>query len=92
MSNIKVLKAQLETTIKALELKLQRSNEPTLKQYLERYKNTLKAIESGSSEVEINKHARKLLNCARGYMETSTNYQQNFLTEMGKTEKVVKQL
>ncbi|MEF3074483.1 hypothetical protein V2P20_05550 [Methylobacter sp. Wu1] len=92
MSNIANLKGQVEVTIKALELKRQSSSEPVIDEYLKKYKDVLKAIENGSSESDVHKLANKLLNCARGYMETSSNYQQDFLNEMGKTEKIVKQL
>ncbi len=92
MSDIFDLKSQLEITIKALESKIQTSSEPIINRYLDKYQQVLKIIESGASNESVRKLAMKLLNCARGYMETSSDYQQNFLIEMSKTEKLVKEL
>ncbi len=92
MSTIIDLKGQLEKTIQALELKCQSSREPEVDTYLEKYKDVLKIIESGGSKEDVTKRAKTLLNCARGYMETSSDYQQDFLNEMGKAEKIVKNL
>ncbi|KEQ16472.1 hypothetical protein [Endozoicomonas numazuensis] len=92
MPNITDLRVQLEKTIKALESKQKASGERIFGQYLESYRDTLLAIDSGAPQSEVNRLANKLLNCARGYMETSSNYQQGFLNEMGKTEKIVKNL
>ena len=92
MSSTSDLKNQLEVTIKALELKCQLSTESAAVEYLSMYKDVLKAIDAGSPDGTIKGLANNLLNCARGYMETSSNYQQDFLNEMGKTEKIIKQL
>lgn len=92
MVDIIDLKGQLEKTIKALELKCQSSSEPVVDSYLDKYKDVLKTIEFGASKEDVRKRAKKLLNCARGYMETSTDYQQDFLNAMGRAEKIVKQL
>ena len=92
MSDIIDLKGQLEKTIKVLESKCQSSSESVVDGYLDKYKDVLKVIESGASKEDVRKRAKKLLHCARGYMETSSDYQQDFLDEMGKTEKIVNQL
>lgn len=81
---------QLKIAIKALELKCNLSNEPIVSEYLDKYKSVLQNIHSGCPDEDIKKNAKKLLNCTRGYLETSGNYQQDFLNEMAKTEKQIK--
>lgn len=85
------LKSQIEVSIDAmqLQLQLQSSGEVVLTKYLEKYQKALKAFESGSPEY-LEKCLRALLNCARGYMEFSSSYDQAFLHEMWETENIIK--
>ena len=86
------LKSQIEISIDAMELQLQlqlqSSGEVVVTKYLEKYQKALKAFESGSPEY-LEKCLRALLNCARGYMEFSSGYDQAFLHEMWETEKTI---
>jgi len=66
-------------------------NDPDLNEYLKKYERALSALDSSSYDEKINS-LKKLLNCARGYMEKSSNYDQEFLHEMGRTEKLVKNI
>lgn len=92
MSDISNLKDQIYITIKALKLKKETSNESILDGYIDKYLNVLKVVDSGGTALEVYQEAKYLLNCARGYMEISSDYQQDFLIEMGKTEQIVKVL
>jgi len=86
------LHLQVKKTIKALTTKYQSSREQILEGYIDRYKDILNCIDSGSSKEDISKVAKKVKGCARGYLEFSSNYKQNFLDEMGRTEKLIKLL
>jgi len=94
MSDVNViLKVQIEKTIEILQLALQVSSEQAVAEYLGKYKHALALISAGGVNSEaLIKALRALLGCARGYMETSSNYDQKFLDEMGLTEKLVKDL
>lgn len=84
------LKGQVEISIGAMELQLQSSGEVAVARYIEKYQKALKAFDSGSPEY-LEKCLRALLNCARGYMESSSNYDQAFLREMWETESLIKE-
>jgi hypothetical protein len=86
------LKVQLQKSIHIMETKLQSTPEVMIEEYLSKYNRTLKLIESGASKNDVLILSRGLLNCARGYMETSSHYQQEFLNEMIKTEKIITKL
>jgi hypothetical protein len=92
MSNIHDLENQLIVTIKLLESEYQSSNDTVIFSYIEKYKDVLSSIQSGLKKDDVKTKSRIILNCARGYMEVSSNYQQGFLNEMGKTEKIIKNL
>ncbi|MGF1727685.1 hypothetical protein [Photobacterium nomapromontoriensis] len=92
MSNVNELKSQLVVTIDALELKFNSTSEPVILDYLKRYKDVLNSIILGASNCEIYKSSKKLLNCSRGYLETATDYNQDFLYKMAKTEQIIKNL
>jgi hypothetical protein len=92
MSDFSELKAQIEITIQSLKLKEQSSNEDIIQTYIEKYESVLALIEAEASTELVIKKSNTLLNCARAYMETSNSYNQDFLQEMGKTEKIVKAL
>ncbi|KZM40410.1 hypothetical protein OA92_07215 [Marinomonas sp. SBI22] len=74
---------QLKVTIEAIEEKLAESPEKVVSEYLVKY-------ESALHEPDNQKLLNKLLNCVRGYMETSSCYDQNFLNEMGKSEQLIR--
>lgn len=77
------LVAQLKVTIKAIEQKLAVSPEKIVEVYLVKYKNAM-------DDPENSKSLDKLLNCYRGYLETSSCWDQDFLNEMGKSEELIK--
>jgi len=60
-------------------------------EYLARYQAALNAVDSGSS-VEISRCLGALKGCSRGYMESSSNYEQAFLGEMWRTEEMLRML
>jgi hypothetical protein len=88
------LLTQLEITIKALKDKRELAPEPIVLEYIKKYENAFNCIKRATEYTEAERHKLigKLLNCARGYMETSSNYNQAFLNEMGKTENLIKNL
>ncbi len=89
------LRCQIEETIKLLKIKKKSSNEDVIGVYINLYENALDSINlraSKSDDDNLKKTLVKLLNCARGYMETSSDYTQIFLTEMSKTEKLIKSI
>lgn len=81
---------QLKKTIRLLEEKqtATASNEAVISEYIEKYKVAISHINSS----EDTKSLRKLLKCARGYLETSSDYEQDFLYAMGETEQLIKTL
>jgi len=89
----KELENQLEITIQKLEEKYSESGEQIIDDYLNSYKSALSSLksETGSQMSQITlRKLRQLLSCARGYMEVSSDYMQEFLGEMGKSEKLIK--
>jgi hypothetical protein len=72
---------QIKDTLKELHLK-KLDGEPIIDQYIDAYENA----DTDSSD----KNLKRLLNKSRGYMETSSNWNQKFLNEMSKTEKLIK--
>jgi hypothetical protein len=90
--DLKEIKEQIEHTLAALSIKQQVSNEPVVDQYAQKYNEVLSLINSGEDKEKVISLAKNLSGLARGYLETSSNYQQDFLVEMGKTEKLLKQL
>lgn len=83
------LQLQLEATIRVLAAKDQASGEPIVNDYLSRYREALGGLRLGEGEAVFLKKLRKLLNMARGYLETSSEWDQDFLHEIAKTEKMV---
>ncbi|SHO58963.1 hypothetical protein [Vibrio quintilis] len=92
MIGINDLKNRIESTLNALEQKQRSSQEAIVDNFIVKYMVVQSAIQSGKPKEEILKEARILLGSARGYLETSSNYEQEFLKEMSKTEKLIKQL
>lgn len=87
---VNLLIERLEGSIEAIDKKYQVSGEDILNDYLKKYQAALDALRSGSSDA--GKRLKKLKNCARGYLETSSDYDQEFLREMGETEKIIKSI
>jgi len=83
---------QFEITIKSIESKLIESPEPIVFKYLDNYKKSLDALKKLDNISDCQSSLDKLLNCVRGYMETSSVYSQDFLEEMGRSERLIKQL
>lgn len=92
MVEISDLENQIESTLDTLELKQKTAQEEIVNSFIDKYKNVQAIIQAGNSKDEIVKKAKALLGAARGYLETSSDYQQDFLNEMSKTEKLIKQL
>lgn len=86
------IKRQLQITIKSLREKYSVDKEGTVIDYIKRYSDCLANFDAILSIDDLKQYLKPLLNCARGYMETSSQYGQSFLYEMGKTEKLIKQL
>ncbi|MHC5206920.1 hypothetical protein [Pseudomonas chlororaphis] len=84
------LKIQIEIALAAIQAQLKSSGEVVVAEYLKRYQDALVSLESGSQD-EMVKRLRAILGCSRGYMESSSNYDQDFLQEMWKTEVIIKQ-
>lgn len=82
---------QIEKTIAALRDKCIASDEVVVADYLKRYEASLALIGSGSKQ-NLEASLMGLLNCTRGYLETTSHYDQAFLAEMYETERLIKQL
>lgn len=80
---------QIKTTITHLDKKFQQSGEVIIHVYLKKYRDALKEIENNNADNQIKEKLLSLLHCARGYLETSSDYEQKFLNEMGKTENLI---
>jgi len=81
---------QIKYTIKLLDDKYKRSGEVIILEYTNMYKEVLTSIENDDSNDSVKMKALRLLNLTRGYMESSSDYQQKFLDEMYKTEKLIR--
>ncbi|QFT56075.1 hypothetical protein [Microbulbifer sp. THAF38] len=88
--NDKELVDQLRKTIKAINAKLIESDEDIIREYLRKYERALEAVNRNVNVAEQREKLSKLLNCARGYLEYSSCYNQDFLNEMGVSEMIVK--
>ncbi|QVW21238.1 hypothetical protein KJF94_15055 [Pseudomonas hormoni] len=82
---------QIEKTIAAIRDKCIASDEVVVADYLKRYEASLALIGTGSKQ-KLEVSLRGLLNCTRGYLETTSHYDQEFLGEMCETERLIKQL
>lgn len=83
------LREQLKISIDVIKVKIAASDEKVIPVYLDKYNSALVAFDSGC-ESDIIRRFNSIANCARGYMETSSHYQQEFLHEMGKTQVMVR--
>ena len=91
-NTISFLVSQVDATVQSLQAKQNNSPESVVAEYLDKYQKALAFLKStGGADVDsLKKQLSPLLNCARGYMEYSSDYMQPFLNEMGKTEKLIK--
>jgi len=92
MTEFELLKKQIKKTLLALETKYQESHESIIREYIDKYSSVLSNLERDQSASNVLFVSKSLLNCTRGYMEVSSNYQQTFLIEMSKIEKMIKDL
>jgi hypothetical protein len=83
------LELQLEITLKSLSEQYASNPENVLKSYINKYDRVLNLVRCTTMADIDNSHLTRLLSLARGYMETSSNYSQPFLNEMGKSEKLI---
>lgn len=83
------LSSQINQTIDSLEKKSQASSEDYIILILKKYKLVKTELDLKKDKIDLGV-LKKLLNGARGYMETSSDYNQDFLNEMGRTEKLIK--
>lgn len=84
------LSQQIEKTIRAIEKKLTDSPEPVVNDYLYRYQAAKALIDAGTAESVTIDDFHKLKHCARGYLETASDWDQEFLREMGETERLLR--
>ncbi|AWM91597.1 hypothetical protein DJ564_12565 [Pseudomonas sp. 31-12] len=82
---------QIEKTIAAIRDKCIASDEVVVADYLKQYEASLALIGTGSKQ-KLEASLKGLLNCTRGYLETISHYDQEFLGEMCETERLIKQL
>mgnify|MGYP003528188387 CR=1 FL=1 len=82
---------QIEKTIAAIRDKCIASDEVVVADYLKRYEASL-ALFGTASVQKLEVSLKGLLNCTRGYLETTSHYDQEFLCEMCETERLIKQL
>jgi len=90
--NHEQLKAQIKKTIAVLEEKYNISSESIILDYLADYRKVLTGLDKPLYMEEALTLSSVLLDKTRGYMEASSNYNQQFLNEMAKTEKIIKNL
>ena len=88
---VKPLINQLSKTINLLTNKYETSAETQVKVYLDKYTEILTNLENNGYTIDIDDFSI-LLNNARGYLETSNMWDQDFLNEMGNTEEMIKNL
>lgn len=86
-----VLLNQLLVARKSLEEKYASSNESIIYDYIKLYEDAISSLK-GNWTVKSIKILKGLKGCARGYLETSSDYNQIFLREMSLSEKLIKEL
>lgn len=84
------LNQQIETAATAMREKLLVSDEVVVANFMRRYQLTLALFGTGS-EQQLEASLKGLLNCTRGYLETSSHYDQKFLDEMCATERLIEE-
>jgi hypothetical protein len=85
------LNQQIEKATAAMQDKLVASDEVVVADFMRRYELTLALFGTGS-EQKLEASLKGLLNCTRGYLETSSHYDQKFLDEMCATERLIEEL
>lgn len=85
------LNQQIEKATAAMRDKLVASDEVVVADFMRRYELTLVLFGAGS-EQKLKASLKGLLNCTRGYLETSSHYDQEFLGEMCTTERLIEEL
>lgn len=81
MTDIKSIKEQIVKTLNLLKVK-STDNEKIINKYIVKYETAYNTMEK--------EDLRALLTLSRGYLETSSNWNQPFLQEMSNTEKLIK--
>ncbi len=82
------LKDQIKITISSLRDRYDLTGDENINVILEKYLAVLSQLDSNDGDVK----SRRLLNLARGYLELSSDYNQEFLKDMAKTEKIIKDI
>jgi len=80
---------QLNIAFEALQEKQSNSPEKIIEGYIKKYEFALN-IASSNNKRELANALVSLKGLARGYLEVSSNYSQNFLHEMDKLESLLK--
>lgn len=91
MKKLLGLNQQIEKATAAMQDKLVASDEVVVADFMRRYELTLALFGTGS-EQKLEASLKGLLNCTRGYLETSSHYDQKFLGEMCATERLIEEL
>ncbi|MBC3951764.1 hypothetical protein [Pseudomonas folii] len=89
--SLRNVKQQIEKTIAIIRDKCLVSDEVAVADYLKRYEASLALIDTDSKQ-KLVVSLKGLLNCTRGYLETTSHHDQQFLAEMYETEQLIKQL
>jgi hypothetical protein len=89
---ISELETQLARTLRAFEEGHDATGDPELETIIEVYKKALQDSQNITACDIKGGCLDHLLNRARGYLETSSEWDQPFLREMGQTEKLIKDL
>lgn len=84
------LRELILATIEALNEKLQESPEPVVRSYLGKYEAVIQMMNDGEILEIGDTRLNKIRNLARGYLETSSLWDQPFLHSMGETEDYLK--
>lgn len=83
------LKLFMEKALILMKKKHLESNEPILTYFIAEYKRVLDIIESDGEAIQ-KKEFGLIKSFSRMYMETSSDYRQNFLNAMGEVENIIK--
>ena len=87
-----MLKTQLGKTILDLNQNFKQSRQKILDDYLNEYRNVLDLVNGFEESRMLAAFLDDLIIYATGYLETAQRWDQAFLKEMGRTEKIIKSL
>ena len=87
-----MLKTQLGKTILDLNQNFKQSRQKILDDYLNEYRNVLDLVNGFEESKMLAAFLDDLITYATGYLETAQRWDQAFLKEMGRTEKIIKSL